>query len=308
MGALDYVCGVDRPILRRGALDDSRTCSRTTINSYVYGPGNLPVEQINNTTSTIQYLHHDQQGSTRLLTSSTGAKEAAFTYDAYGNTTGTTGTSKTSLGYDGQYTSTDTGLIYMRNRTYDPATAQFLSVDPLEKLTQMPYNYVEDNPLNAVDPTGLCSSGSASDFLDCFNPVSSGNIAYKGATALSSATGGVANLPWLLTRPAVVDLAAAGVCATPIVDAACPGALAAAFSASSSAVAAKGLETSFCNPGQLLAEEGVTSLLFGFGALGVYTTGAADAANAPGYARAIIRGGPAALEALLNGSPAANGG
>ena len=33
--------------------------------------------------------------------------------------------------FDAQYTSTDTGLIYLRNRVYDPATAQFLSADPL---------------------------------------------------------------------------------------------------------------------------------------------------------------------------------
>lgn len=39
-----------------------------------------------------------------------------------------------------------------------------------------------------------------------------------------------------------------------------------------------------------------------------YTTGAANAVNAPGYARAIIRGGPAAVEALLNGPLAAHGG
>jgi RHS repeat-associated protein len=30
------------------------------------------------------------------------------------------------LGYDGQYTSSDTGLIYLRNRVNDPSTAQFL--------------------------------------------------------------------------------------------------------------------------------------------------------------------------------------
>ena len=40
--------------------------------SFIYGPGGLPVEQINNTTGTVTYLHHDQQGSTRLLTGSTG--------------------------------------------------------------------------------------------------------------------------------------------------------------------------------------------------------------------------------------------
>jgi RHS repeat-associated protein len=91
----------------------------------------LPIEQINNTTGTVTYLHHDQQGSTRLLTGSTGTIEGSYTYDAYGNTTGHTGTATTPLGYDGQYTSSDTGLIYLRARVYDPATTQFLSRDPL---------------------------------------------------------------------------------------------------------------------------------------------------------------------------------
>jgi hypothetical protein len=75
---------------------------------YVYGRAEMTVEQIS-TGGTTLYLHHDQQGSTRLLTGSTGAKEASMTYDAYGNTTGTTGTATTPLGYDGQYTSSDTG-------------------------------------------------------------------------------------------------------------------------------------------------------------------------------------------------------
>jgi YD repeat-containing protein len=66
--------------------------------SYIYGPGGLPVEQINNSTGTVLYLHHDQQGSTRLLTSSTGTVAGTATYDAYGNVLGTTGTSSTPLG------------------------------------------------------------------------------------------------------------------------------------------------------------------------------------------------------------------
>jgi RHS repeat-associated protein len=126
-------------------------------NSYVYGPGGLPVEQINNTTGTVLYLHHDQQGSTRLLTGSTGKAEATFTYDAYGNQTGHTGTATTPLGWDAQYTSSDTGLIYLRNRVYDPSTMQFLTVDPLEMVTRAPYTYGEDNPLNGSDATGLSS-------------------------------------------------------------------------------------------------------------------------------------------------------
>jgi RHS repeat-associated protein len=125
-------------------------------NSYIYGPGGLPVEQISSG-GTATYLHHDQQGSTRLLTGSTGTVTGSTTFDAYGNSTGSTGTSTTPLGYDAQYTSTDTGLIYLRNRVYDPATAQFLSVDPMEMVTRAPYNYAEDNPLNRGDATGLSS-------------------------------------------------------------------------------------------------------------------------------------------------------
>ena len=41
------------------------------------------------------------------------------------------------LGYDAQYTSSDTGLIYLRARVYDPATAQFVTVDPLSRDTSM---------------------------------------------------------------------------------------------------------------------------------------------------------------------------
>ncbi len=123
-------------------------------NSYIYGPGGLPVEQINNTTGTVTYLHHDQAGSTRLLTGSTGTVTGKCSYAAYGTPT-CEGTATTPLGYEAQYTSTDTGLIYLRHRVYDPATAQFLSVDPLEIYTGEPYSYGGDNPLNYGDPRGL---------------------------------------------------------------------------------------------------------------------------------------------------------
>jgi RHS repeat-associated protein len=122
---------------------------------FIYGPAGLPIEQINNTTGTIQYLHHDQAGSTRLITGSTGKTEATFTYGPYGETTGSTGTATTPLGYDGQYTSSDTGLIYLRNRVYDPKTAQFLTVDPLVSISGAPYNYAGDNPLTYGDAVGL---------------------------------------------------------------------------------------------------------------------------------------------------------
>jgi RHS repeat-associated protein len=121
---------------------------------FMYGRCEITIEQINNSTSTVQYLHHDQQGSTRLMTGSAGTVEGKCSYSAYGTPT-CEGSATTPLGYDGQYTSTDTGLIYLRNRVYDPTTAQFLTVDPLDAITHEPYSYAGDNPINSGDPSGL---------------------------------------------------------------------------------------------------------------------------------------------------------
>jgi len=41
------------------------------------------------------------------------------------------------------------------DRYYDPATAEFISVDPLVAETQSPYGYVADDPIDGTDPSGL---------------------------------------------------------------------------------------------------------------------------------------------------------
>jgi hypothetical protein len=97
---------------------------------YVYGLNNLPIEQVNNSTGTVSYPHHDQAGSTRLITGSTGTVTGKCTYAAYGTPT-CEGTATTPLGYDGQYTNSDTGLI--------------------PPITRAPYSYADDNPLNDSD-------------------------------------------------------------------------------------------------------------------------------------------------------------
>jgi RHS repeat-associated protein len=59
------------------------------------------------------------------------------------------------LQYTGQQTDT-TGLVYLHARYYDPSTTQFLTVDPLYTISGSRYGYVDANPLNDADPTGLC--------------------------------------------------------------------------------------------------------------------------------------------------------
>jgi RHS repeat-associated protein len=123
-------------------------------NSYIYGPGGRPFEQISKGEAP-SYLHHDQLGSTRLLTDAEGSTGGTFTYEPYGAMEGSTETATTPMGFAGQYTDPETGLQYLRARFYDPATGQFLTRDPAESLTSEPYAYAAADPLNNVDLTGF---------------------------------------------------------------------------------------------------------------------------------------------------------
>jgi RHS repeat-associated protein len=164
-----------------------------TIN-YVYGPGGLPLEQINADGSTY-WFHHDQLGSTRLLTDTNGNTAATYTYDTYGMLTGKTGTANTPLAYAGQYADAETGFQYLRARYYDPATGLFLTRDPADASTRSAYAYSDGSPLNEADPTGLgcgitdldgCAkegvSTVASGVADAWN-ATGGKVVHKIATA-----------------------------------------------------------------------------------------------------------------------------
>ncbi|MHB8492025.1 MAG: RHS repeat-associated core domain-containing protein [Solirubrobacteraceae bacterium] len=122
-------------------------------NTYVYGPGGLPLEQV--TGSSVLWLHHDQLGSTRLISDSSGHGVATYAYTPYGGVSSSSGTATTPFLFAGEYADKDSGLYYLRARYYDPATAQFLTRDPAVAATMSPYAYVAGDPLNSVDPTGL---------------------------------------------------------------------------------------------------------------------------------------------------------
>jgi RHS repeat-associated protein len=125
--------------------------SSTTVD-YVFGPGGLPLEQI--ATATLWY-HHDQLGSTRAITNASGVTQATYQYDPYGNLIASTGSVTNPFLYNGQYKDSESGLYYLRARYYDPATAQFLTGDPAVAKTHSPFGYVQGNPLNHEDPSGL---------------------------------------------------------------------------------------------------------------------------------------------------------
>ena len=128
-------------------------------NAYIYGPGNAPLEQVQLNTGTTTYLISDRLGSIRGTINSSGTLIATTAYDAWGNPETPAGlTNTTPFGYAGAYTD-PTGLTYLTRRYYDPQTGQFLTLDPLVDQTEAPYAYVNGDPVDNSDPTGLFCVG-----------------------------------------------------------------------------------------------------------------------------------------------------
>jgi RHS repeat-associated protein len=130
-------------------------------NAYIYGDGLAPIEQVNLSTGAITYLITDLLGSVRGTVNSSGALTGTTSYDAWGNPETTGGlTATTPFGFAGGYTD-PTGLMYLLNRYYDPATGQFISVDPALTQTRQPYEYASGNPVSNTDPSGQFLNGYA---------------------------------------------------------------------------------------------------------------------------------------------------
>ena len=90
---------------------------------------------------------------------------ATFSYDAWGNLTGSSGTATTPFQFAGAYLDSSNGLYYLRARWYDAASGQFMSLDPQVASTLEAYDYVGNDPLNGLIPTGLCNENAGKHFL-----------------------------------------------------------------------------------------------------------------------------------------------
>jgi len=59
------------------------------------------------------------------------------------------------------------------HRYYDPATEQFLSVDPLASITEDPYGFVAQDPVNLTDPSRLAPG--CTTLQECIDFINQGN-------------------------------------------------------------------------------------------------------------------------------------
>lgn len=136
-----------------GSVSGSNLLLTDGTNDYLYGPGGLPIEQTNSSASS--YFVHDNLGSTIALTNSGGVVVRTYSYGPYGQVLTSSGSIMTPLQYGSGYTDSESGLIYLQHRYYDPATAEFLTIDPELQVTGEAYQYAGDDPVNNSDPSGL---------------------------------------------------------------------------------------------------------------------------------------------------------
>ncbi|MBN1186228.1 MAG: RHS repeat-associated core domain-containing protein [Bacteroidales bacterium] len=145
---------------------------------FIYGPGiDEPIAMIavDGGMETWYFYHYDGLGSVIALSNSSGTIVEAYAYDVFGTPTISVGAGSDGIWRTGDDTTdtisnignpylftgrrwdADTGLYYYRARMYSPALGRFLQPDPIGYADGMNlYAYCGNNPLNFIDPLGLC--------------------------------------------------------------------------------------------------------------------------------------------------------
>ena len=128
--------------------------------SYTNEPGPFGKVILQERDGVTSYYHYDGQGSTVALTDDNENVTDTYVYSAFGELVSSTGTTVNPFRYVGQYgyyTDVETNDIYIRARSYNPSLGRWLTRDPIG-FRGSPwdlYEYVESNPLNVIDPSGL---------------------------------------------------------------------------------------------------------------------------------------------------------
>ena len=111
------------------------------------------------------YYHQDVLGSTSLMTNERGHTVERYTYDAFGVQTDGSFERVNEIGYTGQRYDPTTNMYNYGFRDYAPSIARFTTVDPIRDGNNW-YAYVNNDPVNFVDPLGLIPDKPGSGSVD----------------------------------------------------------------------------------------------------------------------------------------------
>ena len=167
----------------QNAIEERDSSSNAIQVAYTLEPllyGNLISQRRSGASS---YYLFDALGNVVNLTDSAQNKPNSYTYPgAYGNfSLQVSGTALNNnlifVGRQGYYASNPpfNALIYIRNRWYDPSTANWMSPDPLGfgGGDWNVYRYVKNNPVNTADPSGMQAPffppRADAEFQECIN-------------------------------------------------------------------------------------------------------------------------------------------
>jgi RHS repeat-associated protein len=107
---------------------------------------------------TSYYFTRDHLYSVREVTNSSGTIVWQQSFDPYGNPTTIVSTTPADFGYAGYYLHSHSGLNLTASRAYSAVLGRFISRDPIEEDGGVNlYGYVENNPIDLRDPSGLAS-------------------------------------------------------------------------------------------------------------------------------------------------------
>ncbi len=162
--------------------------------------GSIPLAQVqrkinqDGTTHSAQvvYLHADHLNTPRTASDEDGRIVWRWDSSAYGegkadrDVDGDGANTVVRLRFPGQYYDHENGFYYNHHRDYDPAMGRYMQADPIGLLGGINrYAYVEANPINLIDPTGLKATAE-----DCTDPVDVANGVGCGSTGGGGGTGG----------------------------------------------------------------------------------------------------------------------
>ncbi|MBP2000786.1 RHS repeat-associated protein [Paenibacillus shirakamiensis] len=141
-----------------GQVISEADATNQAVANYVWGPDQL-LEKRDAASNKKYYYMYNGHGDVVQIIDENESVVNKYQYDEWGNILQQEEQVPNTFKYAGELQDAETGLYYLRARYYDPSAGRFISKDTYEgdvsnPLSQNLYTYVENAPLNNIDPTG----------------------------------------------------------------------------------------------------------------------------------------------------------